>query len=319
LFCPGIQGAGKTILTSIVVDYLYTRFQKDPSIGIAYIYCNFRRRDEQRAIDLLASVLKQLSQKKSSLPDHVKALYNQHRDKQTRPTFEDISRTLQSVAAMYSRVFIVVDALDECQVSNGSLTRFLAEIFNLRDKSRANVFATSRFIPEITKKFEDSRFLEIRASGEDVGRYLDSHMFLLPGFVIDSSELQEEIKTRIIQSVQGMCVVSIHLYRDETLMCPKFLLAQLYLNSLIGKISAKAVRTAITKLRTGSDAYDYAYKDAMVRIEGQVTDLTKICVTYLSFSALESGFCQTDTEFIERLQSYPLISMLHITGGIMLA
>jgi len=302
-----------------VVDYLYTRFQKDPSIGIAYIYCNFRRRDEQRAIDLLASVLKQLSQKKSSLPVYVKALYNQHKAEKTRPSFEDISRTLQSVAPMYSRVFIVIDALDECQVSNGSLTRFLAEIFNLRDKSRANVFATSRFIPEITKKFEDSRFLEIRASGEDVGRYLDSHMFLLPGFVIDSSELQEEIKTRIIQSVQGMCVVSIHLYRDETLMCPKFLLAQLYLNSLIGKISAKAVRTAITKLRTGSDAYDYAYKDAMVRIEGQVTDLTKICVTYLSFSVLESGFCQTDTEFIERLQSYPLISMLHITGGIMLA
>ena len=39
LFCPGIPGAGKTILTAIVIDDLYTRFQNDASIGIAYLYC----------------------------------------------------------------------------------------------------------------------------------------------------------------------------------------------------------------------------------------------------------------------------------------
>ena len=43
LFCPGIPGAGKTILTSIVVEELITRFENDGNIGIAYIYCNYRR------------------------------------------------------------------------------------------------------------------------------------------------------------------------------------------------------------------------------------------------------------------------------------
>ena len=32
------------------------------------------------------------------------------------------------------------------------------------------------------------------------------------------------------------------------------------------------------------------------------TDITKVCVTYLSVHAFESGFCQTDTEFEERLR-----------------
>ena len=32
------------------------------------------------------------------------------------------------------------------------------------------------------------------------------------------------------------------------------------------------------------------------------TDITAICVTYLSFHAFESGFCQTDAEFEERLR-----------------
>jgi hypothetical protein len=36
------------------------------------------------------------------------------------------------------------------------------------------------------------------------------------------------------------------------------------------------------------------------------TDITKICVTYLSFSVFESGFCQTDYEFDNRLRSNPL-------------
>src|SRR5277367_1223034 len=32
------------------------------------------------------------------------------------------------------------------------------------------------------------------------------------------------------------------------------------------------------------------------------TDITKVCVAYLSFHAFESGFCQTDAEFEERLR-----------------
>lgn len=129
LFCPGIPRAGKTILTSIVVDYLYTKFLKDANIGIAYLYCNFCRKDEQKAEELLASLLKQLARGLSSLPESVKSLYDSHKDKRTRPTFNEISATLQSVGALYSRIFIVVDALDECQSSDDCRTKFIKEIF----------------------------------------------------------------------------------------------------------------------------------------------------------------------------------------------
>jgi hypothetical protein len=56
LFCPGIPGAGKTILTSIVIDDLTTRHQDNQSIGIAYLYCDFRLHREQKAEELLASL-----------------------------------------------------------------------------------------------------------------------------------------------------------------------------------------------------------------------------------------------------------------------
>jgi hypothetical protein len=208
LFCPGIPGAGKTILTSIVVDDLITRFQDTPSIGVMLLYCNFQRRDEQKAESLLASLLKQLSQEQSSLLGTVKDLHSRHKDTRTRPSFNEISRSLESVAAMYSRVFIVVDALDECQVSDGCRMKLLSEIFNLQAKTGANFFATSRFIPEITTKFEGNVSVEIRASDEDVRRYLDGHMSQLSSFVVRNPDLQEEIKTEIIRAVDGMYVPS---------------------------------------------------------------------------------------------------------------
>ncbi|KAK0706743.1 nucleoside phosphorylase domain-containing protein [Lasiosphaeria miniovina] len=209
LFCPGIPGAGKTILTSIVVDDLCKRFQGDPTICLAYIYCNFRRKEEQKVDDLLASLLKQLSQKRASLPNEVKTLHDKHKSTRTRPSVEEILKTLNHVVTDYSRVFIIIDALDECEAFDGCRARLLTEIFNLQAGSDANVFATSRFIPEVNEKFKGSSIsLEIRASDEDVGAYLHSHMSRLPAFVGRSPELQEEVRSGIIQSVQGMYVAA---------------------------------------------------------------------------------------------------------------
>ncbi|OAP56393.1 hypothetical protein AYL99_09572 [Fonsecaea erecta] len=278
LFCPGIPGAGKTILTSIVVEYLHDKFRgahthntdhhSGGNIGIAYLYCNFRRQYEQEASDLLASLLKQLSQARSSLTESVKQLYSQHRHKRTRPSFDEISRALQSIASTFLRVFIIVDAIDECQTTNGSQTKVLTEVFNIHASSGANIFVTSRFIPDITRKFEAATSLEIRASEEDVRRYVDGHIYRLPGFVSGNHDLQEEIKTGIVRSVGGM-----------------YLLAQLHLDSLVGKRSPKAIRAALANLSTGLKAqvYDLAYQNAMERIEGQVADQAQLAKQVLSW------------------------------------
>jgi hypothetical protein len=52
----------------------------------------------------------------------------------------------------------------------------------------------------------------------------------------------------------------------------RFLLTKLHLDSLIRKRLLKAIRAVLKKLLTGSEAYDHAYKDAMERIDGQITD-----------------------------------------------
>ena len=206
LFCPGIPGAGKTILTSIVVDELTKLSSTDPTIGVAYIYCNFRRQDEQKIDSVLMSLLKQLVESQPSMPGCVRDLHDQHQIKRTRPSLDEISRSLQAVIGTYSRAFIIIDALDECNVSDGCREKLVSRLFNLQGKCNTNIFATSRPISSIEKAFEGKPALEIRASEHDVRKYLHGHMSRLPEFVKRKPELQDEIETEIIKVVEGMCV-----------------------------------------------------------------------------------------------------------------
>lgn len=204
LFCPGIPGAGKTILTSIIVEHLTTHFRNNKSVGIAYLYCNFRRQHEQKPEDLITSLLKQLLQKLSSVPGSVKVLYNQHKDKQTQTSLDEMLKTLESVIATFSRVYIFIDALDECQLSGGCRPRFLSSILSLQARTGARLFITSRPIPDIEETFKNCLSLEILASDEDIQTYLSGHMSQLPKFVSNKPKLQEEIVTEIVKAVKGM-------------------------------------------------------------------------------------------------------------------
>lgn len=207
LFCPGMPGAGKTIIASIVIHYLHNIFRNEPTIGIAYLYCNFRQQHEQKSADLVLNLLKQLVQQQPLIPKSVEKLYSYHKLKRSRPSPTEISQALRSVIKSFSRTFIIVDALDECQVSNEGRKMFLSQIFDLQDQTELSLLVTSRFLPDIKEEFErrgETISLEIRASDDDVRKYLDAHISRLPLFVRERPDLIGEVKTVIIKGAQGM-------------------------------------------------------------------------------------------------------------------
>ncbi|KXH46951.1 hypothetical protein CSIM01_13012 [Colletotrichum simmondsii] len=270
LLCRGMPGAGKTIMTSVIIDHLIHRFRDDPRVGIAYIYCNFKDTERQDCHDLLSSLAKQLAQSCSPFPQSLETLYNTHHKRRTLRTIQETVDVLQIISSCYERVFIVVDALDECD--RNARQTFLREIRRLQQRSQVNIFATTRDIPEIlgSKEFENSISVEIRAIKEDVLRYTSDRMTHMQSFVRNNLDLQNEIRHTIAEKVNGM-----------------FLLARLLIDAWSNKLSPKELKKALKvfgETIEKANIYSAVYDEAMNRIRSQPSEHVELALNVLSWT-----------------------------------
>ena len=204
LFCPGIPGAGKTILVSIVIDYLQ-RNLRDHDVGIAYLYCNFRRVDDQTVEQLIANLVKQLLRNKFPSPSAVMDVYAQHKKYILQPSLSDLEEMFHAVAALYNDgVFVIVNALDECQMSDNVRSKFIEALLRLQSReSNVNLLATSRPVPDIVEAFYGHSCLEIVAQNNDIEWYMRNQMSNWR-VISKYPDLQDEIISCIVSVADGM-------------------------------------------------------------------------------------------------------------------
>jgi hypothetical protein len=203
LFCPGIPGAGKTMMAGITIDHLCREISSE-SVGLAYLFCNYNRQADQNLSSLFAALLKQLVRSRPDIAAPVKDIYDGHSRLNSRPSISEILGALQSVCLSYTTMFIVVDALDECADRDGTQSRLIDELQNLQAKVDLRLLFTSRFIPDIVLKFRSNPVLEVRAREDDVGRFIAGQIPRLPKCIQRDEELRNTIQTRISQAVDGM-------------------------------------------------------------------------------------------------------------------
>ena len=206
LFCPGIPGAGKTMMVAIAVDHLLKTVQSN-STGVSYIYCNYKAQADQNTTTLLAVILKQLVRNRPSIADPVTRLYDLHASRNTRPSLDEIFSALQSVLTSYSTVYVIIDALDECPDKDGTRSQLLAKLRDLQRKTDLRLMGTSRVIPDIVREFNGMPTLEIRASDADVQQFVAGQIYRLPKCIQRDSQLQGSVQDKIVEAVDGMYVI----------------------------------------------------------------------------------------------------------------
>ena len=106
LWCRGMPGAGKTILSSLTLDHLNSLKEFNTSIGVSGTYCSYR--DPQSILNIMGSILQQLAQDLKQLPSLVA--------KHETLTLDDVRSALVDAISRCSQVFVVIDALDECDL-----------------------------------------------------------------------------------------------------------------------------------------------------------------------------------------------------------
>jgi hypothetical protein len=203
LFCPGIPGAGKTMMATIAIDYLCRTAERD-NIGVAYLFCSYKAQADQSASSLLAALLKQLVQSRPDIAAPMMHIHEHHSKRGSRPSLDEIFGALQSVCLKYAVVYIIIDALDECADKDGDRGRLINQLRELQARMDVRMLFTSRFIPEITQKFQSDLILDVHASEEDVRRFVAGQVSRLPNCIQRDEQLKQAVQNKIVETTDGM-------------------------------------------------------------------------------------------------------------------
>lgn len=188
-----------------MVDRLRDTFLEQ-NVAIAHLYFNYRDQKHQSTENMTASLLKQLAMAKAALPQSVVELYQRLKSQQRKPQQQDLEQTILTTCRNFDRVFIIIDALDECD-ENNHRKPFLEFLNKLRYNSSSNIFVTSRPYPDDVKKvFEGSSKIMIKADDSDLRKYISREIQCSEAADDIDDNFKKEIVEKVVQGARQMWV-----------------------------------------------------------------------------------------------------------------
>ena len=114
LWLHGIPGSGKTILISTIVENVVQHCESGAGMVTVYFYFDFNDARKQDPELMLRSLLSQLLQASSKVPESIEDLFSACGDGQQQPPLHSLLQVTSQVVQHFTHVYIIFDALDEC-------------------------------------------------------------------------------------------------------------------------------------------------------------------------------------------------------------
>lgn len=122
-------------------------------------------------VHTLSCLVKQLAIQAPHLPVAVEKLYERLDSEGKRPNLKELYSVLISTFGSFDRVFLIFDALDECEQK--TQRKELLPLFHRMGSDGASLFLTSRQHPEdIQESFKEVFKLQLSARAEDIRSYI---------------------------------------------------------------------------------------------------------------------------------------------------
>jgi hypothetical protein len=192
--------------SSAVIDHVENEdLFPTPENGVAHIYFDYKDQEQQKAVDVLSSLVKQLAYQLPFPLKELEELYKKKESKDRRPTTEELFTILLIIFTSFNRVFLIFDALDESDQREEILP-----LIQRMSMKNVNVLVTSRPYPEDIQAFfgHNTVKLEILAKEEDIVKYIGEKIDENPRAkrLVELGDCREKIISKLVDCAKGMYV-----------------------------------------------------------------------------------------------------------------
>ncbi|EWZ78238.1 hypothetical protein FOXG_14292 [Fusarium oxysporum f. sp. lycopersici 4287] len=227
LWFYGLAGCGKTILSTTILDHL---LQTNTHTTLAFFF-DFSDPRKQKLEDLLRSLADQLYHTGNEAARRLDSLFTSHDDGRRQPDTGALSACVDTMIQIAGKVFIIIDALDEC-TKREELLHWIRGLAS----SNAQLLVTGRpeaeFQGEIPRSFDERNcvLLDKQAVNTDIRSYVNATLEQKRDFVDKklSQGTLDEIRDKVGDGADGM-----------------FRWAACQLESLARCLSPKAIKAAL--------------------------------------------------------------------------
>lgn len=163
-----------TIKRSNAIDNLQTHTEGANSV-VAFLYFDYQEQKQiqQTQLSITSSILRQLASKAKTLPQELLDAIEKHCKAETRPGTQDILEHTRHIAASFEAVYIVIDALDECDEAGNHRKSFLDFLQSLAMLRMVRILITSRQYPtDIQQCLREYPQIAIEAHKSDLHKYV---------------------------------------------------------------------------------------------------------------------------------------------------
>jgi archaellum biogenesis ATPase FlaH len=177
-------------------------------VGIVQFYFRYDNRTNQTAENVVRSFLQQLLYQFDVVPPSVSKAYEQSMKygSKANPQYVEL---LTNCLEEFARVFILIDALDEC--IDNDRQELLRIVENLQQvlESQVKLFITTRshhYQKDLIhkKSLQEAGVLEIEADTEDIKKYLKKKLENAPRAENLTQEMRDNIMTTISSKAKGL-------------------------------------------------------------------------------------------------------------------
>ena len=245
-----------------MVNHLEKNFEGVNDVALACVYFNYK--EATTPTDIIGNLLKQLLERNPGLSNEARALYSSHEPRQTRPNLKELLQLLRTESARISTFFLVLDALDEFSDTSNARAIILLELRQLPN-ARVMITGRSHVGNTVQSKLDDVSTLPIRASDDDIRKYLDTRSeksIYLDKMMKADQGFRATVMDGIVGKADGMLISPQRSNSDNV----RFLVAALHVEFLEDQPNEHHIRCALDRLPEGLDE---TYDAAVSRIRAQ--------------------------------------------------